>query len=510
VFLCLPKFTKETRNTMGDITSENMLFNVINNLQDCLEKRNTMKQNLTNSIKYLPIDSLHPYARNARTHSGEQIDRIAASIQEFGFLNPILIDSASKTIIAGHGRLLAAQRLGLDKVPTVAFAHLTDTQRRAYTLADNKLALEAGWDEELLKIELDELRLEDFELDVIGFDDFDFKPNLPVGDDGTDFNDGENRDKKNVLDKKQAKGSLAESFLIAPFSILRTDSGWWQNRKNLWKQFGIDSGKGRQDNIPRYSSFMLSIMSCLSGTSLFDPVLCEIAYRWFTPKNGHILDPFCGGSVRGIVASLLGRNYWGGDIRQEQIDANEIQWQEVKDKTDGPKPIWHCGDSLNIEKSYSSQADFIFSCPPYANLESYSYLENDISNMKYKDFKEIYKQIIIDSCNKLKNNRFACFVVGEIRDRKTGTYYNFVSDTIQAFLDAGLLYYNEIILVNSAGNLPLRVKPPFLKSRKIGKTHQNILVFVKGCPNLATQACGSIDLDFMEELESASENPDQK
>jgi hypothetical protein len=129
-----------------------------------------MKQNLTNSIKYLPIDSLHPYTRNARTHSGEQIDRIAASIQEFGFLNPILIDSASKTIIAGHGRLLAAQRLGLDKVPTVAFAHLTDTQRRAYTLADNKLALEAGWDEELLKIELDELKLEDFELDVIGFD----------------------------------------------------------------------------------------------------------------------------------------------------------------------------------------------------------------------------------------------------------------------------------------------------------------------------------------------------
>jgi hypothetical protein len=129
-----------------------------------------MKQNLNNSIKYLPIDSLHPYTRNARTHSGEQIDRIAASIQEFGFLNPILIDSASKTIIAGHGRLLAAQRLGLDKVPTVAFAHLTDTQRRAYTLADNKLALEAGWDEELLKIELDELRLEDFDLDVIGFD----------------------------------------------------------------------------------------------------------------------------------------------------------------------------------------------------------------------------------------------------------------------------------------------------------------------------------------------------
>jgi hypothetical protein len=169
-----------------------------------------MKQNLTNSIKYLPIDSLHPYTRNARTHSGQQIDRIAASIQEFGFLNPILIDSASKTIIAGHGRLLAAQRLGLDKVPTVAFAHLTDTQRRAYTLADNKLALEAGWDEELLKIELDELRLEDFELDIIGFreanaEDEDpltsegnreFTPKLPQDD---EENTGQPRDKLSLI-----------------------------------------------------------------------------------------------------------------------------------------------------------------------------------------------------------------------------------------------------------------------------------------------------------------------
>jgi hypothetical protein len=131
-----------------------------------------MKQKLKHDIKYLPVDTLHPYKHNARTHSGEQVDRIASSIQEFGFLNPILIDSASKTILAGHGRLLAAKKLGLETVPVVAFNHLTDAQRKAYTLADNKLALDAGWDYELLKIELDELKLEDFDLDMIGFGEF--------------------------------------------------------------------------------------------------------------------------------------------------------------------------------------------------------------------------------------------------------------------------------------------------------------------------------------------------
>jgi hypothetical protein len=130
-----------------------------------------MKQKLKSEIKYLPTDSLLPYNRNARMHSGLQVEHIAQSIQEFGFLNPILIDSASKTILAGHGRLLAAQKLGLETVPTVAFNHLTDTQRKAYTLADNKLALDADWDYDLLKSELDELKLEEFDLDIIGFDE---------------------------------------------------------------------------------------------------------------------------------------------------------------------------------------------------------------------------------------------------------------------------------------------------------------------------------------------------
>ena len=120
-------------------------------------------------IETLPTDKLIPYARNTRTHSEAQVAQIAGSIREFGFTNPILID-AENGIIAGHGRVMAAQKLGIDKVPCIRLGHLTDTQRRAYIIADNKLALNAGWDEEMLGIELAALREDDFDLDLIGFD----------------------------------------------------------------------------------------------------------------------------------------------------------------------------------------------------------------------------------------------------------------------------------------------------------------------------------------------------
>ena len=116
------------------------------------------------------INDLIPYIRNARTHSESQIAQIAASIKEFGFLSPILI-AEDNTILAGHGRLAAARKLGLTKVPCVKESHLTETQRRAYIIADNKLSLNAGWDEDILAIELSELQGADFDLDLLGFDE---------------------------------------------------------------------------------------------------------------------------------------------------------------------------------------------------------------------------------------------------------------------------------------------------------------------------------------------------
>jgi hypothetical protein len=120
-------------------------------------------------IEQLPTDTLIPYARNTRTHSEAQVAQIAGSIREFGFTNPVLIDGENG-IIAGHGRVLAAQKLKLGTVPCIRLSHLTDTQRRAYIIADNKLALNAGWDEELLGLELADLREDGFDLELTGFD----------------------------------------------------------------------------------------------------------------------------------------------------------------------------------------------------------------------------------------------------------------------------------------------------------------------------------------------------
>lgn len=119
------------------------------------------------------MDELIPYARNSRTHSEEQILQIASSIREFGFNNPVLIDQDGG-IIAGHGRVLAARKIGMNEVPTIELRHLTETQKRAYVIADNKIALNAGWDEEMLKLELEELRLADFDIDLTGFTDEEF------------------------------------------------------------------------------------------------------------------------------------------------------------------------------------------------------------------------------------------------------------------------------------------------------------------------------------------------
>lgn len=235
--------------------------------------------------------------------------------------------------------------------------------------------------------------------------------------------------------------------------------------------------------------------STASGTSIFDPVLCELVYRWFCPLAGTVLDPFAGGSVRGIVAAKLGLQYVGCELRQEQVEANRAQASEIC-AGDAQKPAWACGDSRRIQEHCKDvQADLVFSCPPYADLEVYSDNPSDLSTLKYPDFISAYQEIIKATCEMLKNNRFACFVVGEVRDKK-GNYYNFVGDTVEAFRSAGLNYYNEAVLVTAVGSLPVRVGKQFSSSRKLGKTHQNVLVFVKGDGKTAAKACGEVDVSI--------------
>lgn len=229
-----------------------------------------------------------------------------------------------------------------------------------------------------------------------------------------------------------------------------------------------------------------------SGTSIFDPVLCELHYRWFCPPGGLILDPFAGGSVRGIVASKLGRRYVGVDLSARQIAANREQAARICADDPFP-PVWHNGSSVDIETLAAGvQADMIFSCPPYADLEVYSDDPRDLSNMPYHKFREMYDAIIAACVRMLKPDRFAVFVVGDVRG-KDGCYYGFPWHTVEAFEKAGARYYNESILVTAVGSLPVRIGKQFESARKLGKTHQNILGFIKGDPKRATDAIGEVE-----------------
>jgi DNA modification methylase len=237
--------------------------------------------------------------------------------------------------------------------------------------------------------------------------------------------------------------------------------------------------------------------SGVTGTSIFDPVLAELIYRWFMPQGGHVLDPFAGGSVRGVVASMLGKKYTGVDLSAAQIEANRKQAEEL---TPDNQPTWIVGDSKNITTLAPGEYDLVFSCPPYADLEIYSDDPNDLSTMSYPDFKTAYHEIIYKSVAMLKDNRFACFVVGDVRNER-GFYRNFPAHTIDAFQDAGMTLYNEAILVTAVGSLPIRVGRQFDSGRKLGKTHQNVLIFYKGNPK-AIRDFGAVEFG---ELEGADE-----
>ncbi len=225
-----------------------------------------------------------------------------------------------------------------------------------------------------------------------------------------------------------------------------------------------------------------------TGTSIFDPVLCEIAYRWFCPPGGQVLDPFAGGSVRGIVAAKLGRPYLGVDLSARQVAANGDQAERICTVGE-PRPEWRCGDSAELATLCAgAPADFVFSCPPYADLERYSDDPRDLSTLPYDAFQAAYAGIIAAAVALLRPDRFACFVVGEVRDKK-GCYRGFVPDTVRAFESAGARFYNEAILITPSGSLAVRVGRQFLAGRKLGKSHQNVLVFCKGDSKRAAALC---------------------
>lgn len=285
-------------------------------------------------------------------------------------------------------------------------------------------------------------------------------------------------------------GPIAERFGFPPFSVLDARSGEWQDRKRAWQSVGIKSELGRDAasiHCPTSSSKNQPLEDA-NFTSIFDPVLCECVYRWFSAPDAQVVDPFAGGSVRGIIAGMLGRRYWGCDLRSEQVDANRIQADEIMPDI---RPEWVCADAMDALDT-SPDADLLFSCPPYGDLERYSDDPRDLSTQEWHTFAANYARIILRATKRLKPDRFACFVVGDFRDKR-GFYRDFVSATIGAFKAAGAELYNEAILVTCVGSASMRVTKQFQSGRKFAKTHQNVLVFCKGDWRKAANAAEGTD-----------------
>jgi len=361
----------------------------------------------------------------------------------------------------------------------------------------------------------------------------------------------------------QAWSSLAARFLVPPFSILDARQGYWQERKRAWLALGLQSELGRDGNANKNQGYdqidgewlpgvrgrqaesapvfgtpnmngqrdhnvwasdkglrgkagttgKNSAMNRLTGrlgrqwnetrsvVSIFDPVLCELAYRWFCPPGGLVVDPCAGGSVRGVLAGLLGRRYRGVELRPPQVEANREQWAAIdklvpKDADDyRPAPTWVVDDGRNLKAhARVKSADFALTSPPYGDLEIYSDDPRDLSTMTHPKFCEAHRAIVAAVARALRPDRFACWVVGDFRD-ETGRYRGFVAETIAAFQAAGLALYNDAILATAIASLPLRVAGQFTDARKLGKTHQNVLVFVKGDARKATEACGVVEVE---------------
>lgn len=376
--------------------------------------------------------------------------------------------------------------------PVIKASELSEDERKEFIIKDN--VGYGSWDMDMLANEWDSQDLDDWGLDV-----------------WQDNSDGEG--KSSTSDSSPANASLNDRFVVPPFSILDTRKGYWQARKKMWRELIGDMGESRNDTLlhspeVKYKDLYqrtrkhreelgLSFKEylekyvpddvlekeaqnvVLSGVSLFDPVLTEIMAKWFTSrKESKIFDCFAGDTYKGLVFAMCGHSFRGIELRKEQVDINNriIEGRELDIE-------YICDDGQNVGKHIDADSqDLLFSCPPYFNIEHYSDLENDASNQKsYDDFIQILRNAFTAAIGCLKENRFAVIVVGDVRDKSTGFYYDFCGDIKRIFKEGGMSLYNELILVETAASTAMRAGR-YMESRKVAKMHQNILIFYKGNP----------------------------
>lgn len=301
--------------------------------------------------------------------------------------------------------------------------------------------------------------------------------------------DGYQSDLFNDLPERKHVRKMDVEFIVPPFSVLDARAGTWQARKREWvRRLGIQPELGRADNLigggnsPLYNGFQKKTVGQHNrenlqqglGTSIFDPFLCEIIYSWYGVPGGRVVDPFAGGSVRGVLASYCGMDYWGCDIRRQQIESNRRQAADI---CSSHVPQYVLGDALEVCVQ-SPESHLVFTCPPYWNLEKYSDMPGDLSNTDYETFCSSMKSIIAFASKSICLGGFSVYVIGNMRTTQGGLV-DLVGLVIEAHENAGLTYWNEQLLITPVGTVAMRAGRQFRASKKIGRCHQTILVFKK-------------------------------
>lgn len=409
-------------------------------------------------IEYLPLEALTPYERNARKHEAADVQTIKNSMREFGMCDPIGIWGDKNIIVEGHGRLMALKELGHTQAPCIRLDHLSDEQRRAYALAHNKTAEMSAWDFDLVESEL-----ADIEIDMEQF--------------GFDLDAAEIDDR----DDRRTEDGLFGKFVVPPFTVFDARQGYWLKRKKEWHAKIQDDAQARAGAVAYTNPEAWGDLASLPrGVSLLDPVLSEIINRYFVPnatgKPCKTFDVFAGDTVFGFVSATLGNIFTGIELRQEQAAFNQKRVDEF-----GLAAEYICDDGRNVLKHIPEVSqDLLFSCPPYFDLEVYSDDENDASAQEtFEEFYAILDTAFSNAIKALKNDRFAVIVVGGVRDKKTGFYYDFTGAVKSTFERNGMHLYNDAILVTPVGTAALRAGR-YMNNRKLCNVHQNVLVFYKG------------------------------
>lgn len=475
--------------------------------------------------------------RNWRTHPDNQQAALASVLSRVGWVQQVVVNKRSGFVVDGHLRVALAQERGEPELPVV-YVDLDDEEEAIILATFDPIGAMAARDEEVMAGLLAGISAQDDDLLQSLLDGLRLLPAAEAPALGPSLLDRFLVPPFSVLDARQGywqerkrqwialgirseigrgenllelsasvlqvmgpggheayRGKLSPGGSPLPAAKLnaegRTERGDGRGRRLTW---AVGSGEPRDET-------SLKILAGgrkdepeggTSGTSIFDPVLCELAYRWFAPEGGLVLDPFAGGSVRGITAALLGRSYHGIDLAAGQVEANRAQWEEIGPAAPAaPTPTWYVGDSRALSAILPEGLlyDLVFTCPPYGDLERYSDDPADISTMGYSAFMESFGHIIKAAAERLRDNRFMVLVVGDFRG-PDGAYRGFVADTIGAAAKAGLALYNDAVLVTAVGSLSIRAGRYFSGSRKLGKSHQNVLVFLKGDARRAHEELG--------------------